>query len=52
MSNDLAEISRKREALKNAYPASSTWHYKVDRMPPAQVIAVHLRLSSQGKLGK
>jgi hypothetical protein len=42
---------QKREELKKAYP-SRGWAEKVDRMPPAQVTAIYIRLQAQGKLGR
>lgn len=44
------DIEQKREALKRAY-SSDSWNDKVDKMSPAQVIAVHIRFKSEGKLG-
>ena len=48
----MEQTYRRREALKNAYPKSESWHYKVDKMPDDQVNAIYIRLSTQGKLGK
>lgn len=48
---DDAEVERKRALIKGAY-SSQSWEDKVARMSPAQVTAVYIRLSAQGKLGK
>lgn len=44
------EITKKREALKGAYPQSIKWAKKVNLMPPDQVVAVYFRLLQQNKL--
>lgn len=41
--------NKEREALKSVYN-SDTWAKKVNKMSDSQVIAVYLRLKSQGKL--
>lgn len=41
--------SKEREAVKAAYP-SRKWATKVSKMDDQQVIAVYLRLKSQGKV--
>lgn len=42
-------IIQKRTAVKNAYPGEA-WAKKVDAMPDNKVVAVYLRLKSQGKV--
>lgn len=42
--------NKERELLKLAYPKSKKWADKVNKMPDSQVVAVYLRLKSQGKL--
>lgn len=44
------DVSQKREALKAAYSTSRRWATKVNKMSDSQVIAVYLRLKSQGKV--
>jgi hypothetical protein len=39
----------KREALKGAYKSKS-WKTKVDQMSEDQVVAIYLRLKTQGKI--
>ena len=41
--------SKEREAVKAAYP-SRKWATRVKNMSDAQVLAVYLRLKSQGKV--
>ena len=41
-----------REELKKAYPDSSSWKAKVDKMGEAQVHAIYIRFLREGKLGK
>lgn len=48
----MGDVNREREAIKNVYPNSQGWADKVDKMPPAQVTAVYIRFSAQGKLGR
>lgn len=43
------ETNNQREALKKVYPGAA-WHKKVNLMSPDQVVAVYLRLKSQGKI--
>lgn len=40
----------KRMAIIQAYSGSRAWKDKVNRMSDAQVVAVYLRLQSQGKI--
>jgi hypothetical protein len=40
-----------RDQLKKAYP-SRKWADKVDDMSSEQVVAIYIRLKSQGKLGR
>lgn len=40
---------QKKELVKQAYPHSLTWSAKVDKMSEGQVIAIFLKLRSQGK---
>lgn len=42
--------NQEREALKRAYPKSTSWAEKVDKMSPSQVTAVYIRLRAQQKL--
>ena len=44
------DIDLKRELIKTAYDSQS-WADKVDKMSPAQVVAVYIRLKSEGKIG-
>lgn len=46
----MGDASTEREAVKAAYPSDS-WKEKVDKMSPAQVTAIYLRLRAEGKLG-
>lgn len=41
--------NQERELLKKAYP-NKRWAEKVDKMSAEQVVAVYLRLKSQGKV--
>lgn len=41
--------NQKREALKKVY-SSKRWADKVDKMSPAQVTAIYLRLQAEKKL--
>lgn len=43
------DVEQKREKLKTLY-SSESWDDKVDRMSPAQVIAVYLRHVNKGNL--
>lgn len=43
------DISRKREALFAAYPGRR-WRDRVMKMSDSQVVAVYMRLQSQGKV--
>lgn len=47
---DDIDTEKKRALIADAYPGES-WKTKVKNMSPAQVIAVHIRLLNQGKLG-
>lgn len=47
---DDMETEKKRALISDAYPGEK-WKTKVLNMSPAQVIAVHIRLLNQGKLG-
>lgn len=44
--------NQEREELKKAYPGNRRWAEKVDKMIPAQVTAIYIRLRSEGKLGR
>jgi hypothetical protein len=46
----VGDNQHEREAVKAAYPSDS-WKEKVDKMSPAQITAIYLRLKAQGKLG-
>lgn len=46
----MSDIDVKRTAVINAYPGSRKWKTKVMKMTEAQLIAVYLRLKSQGKV--
>jgi hypothetical protein len=46
----VGDVSTEREAVKAAYP-SDRWKEKVDKMSPAQITAIYIRLKAQGKLG-
>ena len=41
---------QERTRLKEAYPGSESWARRVDHMTDDQVIAIYLRLKSQGKV--
>lgn len=45
----MSDSLEKREAIKKI-GRSSEWDKKVDKMSDAQVTAIYLRLSSEGKL--
>lgn len=47
----MGNIEQDREVIKKAYPNSDSWAEKVDKMSPAQVSAVYIRLKKEGKLG-
>lgn len=47
---DDMETEKKRALIAEAYPGEN-WKTKVLSMSPAQVVAVHIRLLNQGKLG-
>jgi hypothetical protein len=38
------------EAIKGLYPDSRAWQGKVDRMKPAQVLAIYLKFKARGIL--
>lgn len=40
----------KRELIKQAYPHSTKWLAKVDKMSEGQVIAIFFRLKREGKI--
>ncbi len=45
----MKDIERKRQDLIAAY-SGRQWQQKVIKMSEAQVVAVHMRLKSQGKI--
>jgi hypothetical protein len=45
----MEDIFRKRELVKQAYP-TQTWRTKVSKMPDSQIVAIFLRLRSQGRI--
>lgn len=44
------DIFRKRELVIRAYPHSKAWKTKVSKMPDSQIVAIFLRLRSQGRI--
>lgn len=43
-------LQKEREAIKKIGLFPKQWAEKVDKMPDSQVLAIYIRLKSQGKL--
>lgn len=43
-------VAQQRQDLISAYPLSTQWKTKVNKMPDDQVIAIYLRLKQQGRV--
>lgn len=44
------ELEEKRQALLDAYAGSISWKTKVKKMSDDQVLAIYLRLQTQGRI--